>query len=291
MKRLKIILSLILVLMLAMTSSVTAFATSDDLFDAQMAMTQKVKDIEEYYVYNMHFVPANVPQWSEASRQNLIDVIARARAEIPYCETIEEVNSYQSLLDEAVAGLCVSERELQWMINYMEKDYKNETDYYDEETYAELKTIYENAQKALESGVDLDIHNAYIDMRNELNKLCAYNSIFLDVDNDGVFSIKDCTLMQMQVAKMIEMTSSQRYVGLLYHDQCIKDVTDAQEMLAGLYIVEYNPYKKTDFIALDPSVKEYLGETPGYEQSNNMYYKDKYCNLWYCVGFHGYYGN
>ena len=289
MKKLNIVISIILVMMLAITTSVTAFATDVNLDNEKWAMEQKVKDVEDYYVKHMYFDPLKIPEWSAASKQNLVDVIAKARAEIPYCETLEEINSYQVLLDEAVAGLCISARELQWMINYMRKDYNNSTNYYDEETYAELKTIYENAQKVLESGVEVDIHNAYIDMRNELNKLCAYNSVFLDVDNDGVFSIKDCTLMQMYIAKMVELTSSQRYVGLLYHDANIQDVTDAQQMLVGTYLVPYSPYKNTDFVALDPSVKEYLGETPGYEQSNDMYYHDKYCYLWYCVGYHGYY--
>lgn len=290
MKKLKFVLSLILVLMLAITSSVTAFATSEDFFDEKMDVEEKANEVEMYYVYNMHFVPANVPGWSANSKQNLIDTIAKVRAEVPYCETLEEINSYSVLLDEAVAGLCIPASELQWMINYMEKDYKNESNYYDEETYAELKTIYESAQKALESGADIDIHNAYVDMRNELNKLCTYNSIFLDVDNDGEFGIKDCTIMQMQIVKLVELTSSQRYVGLLYHDANIMDVTDAQQMLVGTYIVPYNPYKKTDFVTLDPSVKTYLGSDPGYEQSNNMYYCDRYCTLWYCNGYHGYHG-
>lgn len=287
-KNLKIAISIVLVLMLAITSTITAFATDVDLDKEKWAMEQKAKDVEDYYVKHMYFDPLKIPEWSTNSKQNLIDTIAKVRAEVPYCETLEEINSYSVLLDEAVAGLCISARELQWMINYMRKDYNNSTNYYDEETYAELKTIYENAQKALESGVDVDIHNAYIDMRNELNKLCAYNSIFLDVDNDGVFGIRDCTLMQMQIVKLVELTSSQRYVGLLYHDANIMDVTDAQQMLVGTYIVPYNPYKKTDFVSLDPSVKEYLGENPGYEQSNNMYYTDRYCYIWYCNGYHGY---
>ena len=287
-KNLKIVISIILVLMLAITSTVTAFATSEDLFDEKMDMEEKATDVEMYYVYNMHLVHPTVPGWSETSMQNLIDVISKARAEIPYCDTLEEINSYQTLLDEAVAGLCVSARELQWMINYMRKDYNNSTNYYDEETYAELKTIYENAQKALESGIDVDIHNAYVDMRNELNKLCAYNSVNKDVDNDGVFGIKDCTLMQMQIVKMVELTSSQRYVAGLYHDANISDVTRAQMQIAELDKTPYTPYINTDFVELDPSVKTYLGGDPGYEQSNNMYYTDRYCYIWYCNGYHGY---
>ena len=113
-------------------------------------------------------------------------------------------------------------------------------------------------------------------MRNELNKLCAYNSVYLDVDNDGEFSIKDCTLMQMQIAKMANLTSSQRYVGRLYKDANITDVTKAQMKLVGLHTTPYDPYIKTVFVELDPSVRSYYGEDPGYEQSNNMYYFDHY---------------
>ena len=113
-------------------------------------------------------------------------------------------------------------------------------------------------------------------MRNELNKLCAYNSVYLDVDNDGEFSIKDCTLMQMQIAELVELTSSQRYVGNLYKDANISDVTNAQMKLVGLHKTPYDPYISTDFVKLEPSVRSYFGTNPGYEQSNTMYYFDKY---------------
>lgn len=265
--------------MLAITSSVTAFATTDEeLRIAKINLNHNVRNAEQMFI--TYLAPAvmdpNVPHWSDKSTENMENVIETIRNGLDFCETIEEVNAYQAMLDDAIEKMCISSSNLQWVIDYMEKDYNNFDNYYDEETYAELKTIYENAQKAVESGVDLEIHNAYIDMRNELNKLCAYNSIFLDVYNDGEFGIKDCTLMQMQIAKIIELTSSQRYVGRLYKDANISDVTNAQMMLVGLSEFAYDPYIKTDFVELDPSVRSYYGDDPGYEQSNSMYYFDRY---------------
>ena len=279
MKKFKIVISIILVMMLAITSSVTAFATTDEeLSRAIRRVRNNAKDAEMEFVYynSLYTTQPNVPIWSDESTENMEIVVETILNEIDFCETIEEVNAYQAMLDEAIEKMCISSDELQWMIDYMEKDYNNYDNYYDEETYAELKTIYENAQKALESGVDLEIHNAYIDMRNELNKLCAYNSVYLDVDNDGEFTIKDCTLMQMQIAKMANLTSSQRYVGRLYKDANITEVTNAQMLLVDLSEYTYDPYIKTDFVELDPSVRNYFGSSPDYQGSNQMFYFDCY---------------
>ncbi len=283
MKRLKIILSLILVLMLAMTSTVTAFAVVDEeVNDKMMDLLSKAKEVEGEFVYynSLYAMHGNVPRWSDESTQRLKDVVQKIRTEMGYCETLEEVAEYEAMLDDAVEKMCISSTELQWMLDYMKKDYNNSTNYYDEETYAELKTIYENAQKALESGVDLDIHNAYIDMRNELNKLCEYNPLNKDVDNDGVFSIKDCTLMQMYVSKYVELTSSQVYVAGMNKDANITQATQAQMLLSGLYEYPdwypYDVYVQLDFVKLDPSVRYYFGTDPGYEQSNAMYHYDRY---------------
>ena len=47
MKKFKIVISIILVMMLAITTSVTAFATDVNLDNEKWAMEQKVKDVEE----------------------------------------------------------------------------------------------------------------------------------------------------------------------------------------------------------------------------------------------------
>lgn len=277
MKKFKIVISIILVMMLVITSSVTAFATTDeDLRKAKDQVRYNADQAYSLYIQYHEVVPVGVPIWSDESTENMKNVVETIRNEIDACETIEEVNAYQTMLDEAIEKMCISSSELKWMIDYMEKDYNNFDNYYDEETYAELKTIYENAQKALESGVDLEIHNAYIDMRNELNKLCAYNSVYLDVDNDGIFSIKDCTLMQMQIAELVELTSSQRYVSFMSHSANISDVTNAQMKLVGLHKTPYDPYINTDFVELDPSIRDYFCNNPDYEGSNVLYHYDRY---------------
>ena len=275
MKKFKIVISIILVMMLAITTSVTAFATTDEeLSRAKINLNSNVRRVEmEFIFYNsLYTIQPDVPIWSDESTENMKTVIEIIRNESYACETIEEVNAYQAMLDEATEKMCISSSELQWMIDYMEKDYNNFDNYYDEETYAELKTIYENAQKALESGVGVDIHTNYIAMRNELNKLCAYNSVNKDVDNDGEFNIKDCTLMQMQIAKYVELTSSQRYVGSLYENERITNVTQALMELVGLSETPYDPYIKVEFIDCEPNEKHFLR----LEDSNWMYFFDRY---------------
>ena len=273
MKKFKIVISIILVMMLAITSSVTAFATTDEeLRKAKDQVRYNANDAEMEFVFYFQIDGISVPVWSAESTENMENAVDTIRNEIDACETIEEVNAYQAMLDDAIDKMYVSSSELQWMIDYMEKDYNNYDNYYDEETYAELKTIYENAQKALESGVDLEIHNAYIDMRNELNKLCAYNSVYLDVDNDGEFTIKDCTLMQMQIAKYVDLTSSQRYVASIYENERITNVTQALMELVGLSETPYDPNIKVEFINCEPNEKHFLR----LEASNWMYFFDRH---------------
>lgn len=273
MKKLKIVISIILVMMLAITSSVTAFATTDeDLRKAKDQVRYNADDAEMEFVFYFQIDGISVPVWSTESTENMENVVDTIRNEIDACETIEDVNAYQAMLDDAIEKMYVSSSELQWMIDYMEKDYNNFDNYYDEETYAELKTIYENAQKALESGVGVDIHTNYIAMRNELNKLCAYNSVNKDVDNDGEFTIKDCTLMQMQIAKYVELTSSQRYVGSIYENERITNVTQTLMELVGLSETPYDPYIKVKFIDCEPNEKHFLR----LEDSNWMYFFDRY---------------
>ncbi len=274
MKKLKIVVSCILAMVMLAVSTVPVFANEeDDLSIAKAQVLDYAYQCESLYVFYYHMTPIDVPIWSNESTQRMKDVVEKVRNEVDNCATIEEVDDYHALLDDAVGKMCISSSELQWMLDYMKNDY-NSTGYYEDETYSELKNIYETAQSAIKSGIDIDIHNAYIDMRNELNKLCGYNLVRYDVNMDGEFNIKDCTLMQLKLADLMDFNSSQNYVAGFYHNSTIKEVTEKQLMLANLSDIEYVKEIETNFVELDPSIRNYLGTD--YETSNPMYNYDRY---------------
>lgn len=294
MKKLKMTLSCILAIVMLAVSSVPAFATEDDSFDLDLEKNRIMMyadDCEQQYIYyySLYIMNAEVPRWSDESRENMKNVIAKVRDEVDNCETIEEVESYRALLAQAEEKMCISSTELQFMLDLMEDDY-NSTGYYDEETYAKLKEVYEEAQKALELGVDREIHVAYVNMRNEFNELCVYNQIPADVTGDGSFDIKDCTFMQLNIANFVDFTSSQYFItGYRKDTKNIKQVTNYQLLLANLLpessfsidqqIEQILKYKET-YGGIDVNLRNYLGlpENGGPEKVNYMYYYKRYIN-------------
>lgn len=277
MKKTKTIVSCLLAIVMLAVSIVPVLALGEgdtiNLSWEKQKVEEYADQCEDLYVYYYHVAPVNVPTWSDESTQRMKETVTKVRDEVYKCETVEEVNSYRALLDDAVEKMCISSSELKWMLDYMERDY-NSTGYYDDDTYAELKNIYETAQAAIESEVDVDIHNSYIDMRNELNKLCGYNLVRYDVDMDGEFNIKDCTYLQLYLADFVSLNSSQSYVAGFVHNSTIKEVTQKQMILAKLSEDKYVEQIEANFVELNPSIRNFFGTD--YENSNSMYYYDRY---------------
>lgn len=231
MKKFKVFVSLILVMgVLAISClSVSAFEPTDVKDSA--TLSEKLSSFEFIYRYYGQEVPLEAPFYSEESHQRIVDIIEEIEAEIDTYTTPEEFQAASDRIDEVEAGLCIDDYSVKELLDYLKTDIDS-TGYYDEETMNHLVEVYNSAQSAYDSGDEEAIHKAYMDLRNEFNTLCLYNNVAGDVNNDGIFNIKDVTIMQEVIAKYTTLTTSQKFNSLMCYDAPITYVTNWQMELA-----------------------------------------------------------
>lgn len=281
MKKIKIFMSLILVIGILATSclSVSAFEPTD--VKDNVTLLEKLSDFEFIYRYYGQEVPLEAPGYSEESHQRVIDIIEEIESEIDTYTTPEEFQAASDKLDAVEAGLCIDDYYVKELLDYLKRDIDS-TGYYDEETMNHLVEVYNSAQTAYDSGNEEAIHKAYMDLRNEFNTLCLYNNVAGDVNNDGTFNIKDVTIMQEVIAKYTTLTTSQNFITGMCHFSSISDVTDWQ-----MELVRYNnnKSKSVDFnysetlkcITLTPDMRNF-GEIEN--ASPNKLYDNEFYVWW-----------
>lgn len=203
----KMLSFLLTFVMLLSLCGVTAFATDESLFDAKCELKNLIEDIEDVYIERSAMVPPTYPNYSVESEERLINAIKKTCSEMDSYTSVEEVNEAADLLNSCVEQLDFHEDELKFMLDLMKADYEDKT-YYDAETSAEIKEIYETAQAAYESKEPKAMNKSYIALRNELDKLCLAVTVVGDVNNDGEFSIQDVTLIQKYLADSVQLTSA-----------------------------------------------------------------------------------
>ncbi len=208
----KMLSFLLTFVMLLSLCSVTAFATDESLLDAKCELKNLIEDIEDVYIERSAMVPPTYPNYSVESEERLINAVEKTSSEMDSYTSVEEVNEAADLLNSCVEQLDFHEDELKFMLDLMKADYEDKT-YYDAETSAEIKEIYETAQAAYESKEPKAMNKSYIALRNELDKLCLAVTVVGDVNNDGEFSIQDVTLIQKYLADSVQLTSAQRFAG------------------------------------------------------------------------------
>ena len=281
MKKTKMFISIFMALAILTASMVPAFAMTDaELQLERNKLRGYASDCVSEYVQYFQVVPIDVPIWSDASEQRIQEAADKIYAEVNKYTTEEEFEAGYAIMDDAVDKLCISSTELEWMLDYMKKDY-NSTGYYDEETTAKIKTIYEEALAAYESGTEREIHVAYINMRNLLDDICLYNPVPGDVDKSGKFNVKDIALMQLDLAKINneEFTSSQNFISFIFHNTTIANVANWQLELAKLNTSSRVDLKNEQLATLsenkgiDVDLKHWFG---GVENNNPMYDYDRY---------------
>lgn len=278
MKKFKIFMSLILVIGILAIScmSVSAFEPTD--VKDKLALSDKVDSFERVYRYYNHIITGFFPRHSEESEQRIVDVIDGIRAEIDTYTTPEEFQSASDKIDEVEAGLCVDDRYVKELLDYLKRDIDS-TGYYDEETMKHLVEVYNSAQTAYDSGNEEAIHKSYMDLMNEFNTLCLYNNVAGDVNNDGTFNIKDVTIMQEVIAKYTTLTTSQNFVADMCHFSSISDVTDWQMELVRYNnnksrVVNFNYNETLNGTKLTPDMRNYseIGNaTPNKLYDNEFY--------------------
>lgn len=274
---------LLTVIMLFSVFSITAYASTDNIADLKEQLTSYTNEMEFIFVYNFMLTPPWVPQYSAESSKRMEDAIKKIRSEIDSYTTEEQINDATALLDSCKAQMYVQAKELKFMLDLMEADY-NDTSYYDAETSAEIKSVYEAAKAAYESNVEKDIHISYLKMRDELNKLCLAVKVVGDVNNDGILSICDMTLMQKYLAGSVTLTSAQRFAsGFDVEHNSINQVTEFQKYLNDntlntnicLYVKNNIKALADDYMVFYPDL-EYFN--PVTEALNHMFMAERYYN-------------
>lgn len=274
---------LLTVIMLFSVFSITAYASTDNIADLKEQLTSYTNEMEFIFVYNFMLTPPWVPQYSAESYKRMEDAIKKIRSEIDSYTTEEQINDATALLDSCKAQMYVQAKELKFMLDLMEADY-NDTSYYDAETSAEIKSVYEAAKAAYESNVEKDIHLSYLKMRDELNKLCLAVKVVGDVNNDGKLSIRDITIMQKYLAGSATLTSAQRFAsGFDVEHNSINQVTEFQKYLNDntlnpnicLYVKNNIKALADDYMVFYPDL-EYFN--PVTEALNHMFMAERYYN-------------
>lgn len=280
----KKVISFVVAFALIIVSVVPVFA--DSFITQKNKLNSLVDYMERAYIYRFYQLPPQVPNYSDASTQRMQSAISQIRADIDSYSTNEEYEAATQLLYDCKSQMYVSSSELEFMLDMMKNDYDN-AEYYDNETSAEITSIYESALNAYENGTEKDIHIAYFNMRNELNKLCLGVSVAGDVNNDGKFNIIDITLVQKYLVGIEKLTSAQLFAaGVNKQNNSISWATDLQKSLVqiqtdGVDAVEYvdgNIKQLTDSYYIYPFDLEYF--SPVTERMNELFYINRYYMSW-----------
>lgn len=247
----KKIISIALAAVIAAFSVIPVFAES--ISTQKSELDSLVRYMERVYVYRFYQIPLQVPMYSDASNERMKSAIATIRSEMDTYTTDEEFNEATNLLYSCKSQMYVDRDELEFMLNLMKNDYED-TEFYNDVTSAEIKDVYDNAKNAFENGTEQDIHIAYIEMRNELNKICLTITVPGDANNDGVFNVKDTTLIQKYLVDSEKLTSAQCFAaGINKKNNNIIHVTNLQKSLTD---IENDDLTATESIAKNMSKLE-----------------------------------
>lgn len=291
----KKIISILLSVLLVMITTVTVFAENNtvdsndgntylSLSEAKNDVLNLVNAYRLHFIYYDKMVPLEVPMQSISSQNNLSNLLNTVEKIIPDCKTIDECIEKRKLIEDAVDTLYIDSSELKWIIDYLKKDYES-TGYYDVNTTAEIKAVYEQAQANYNSGNEREMHISYFELRNLLDKLCLYNLVAGDVNKDGIFNVDDITLMQKNFAGLTKFNSSQNFLSTINEHSNIDVVTSWQKELAGILSKskkdrineEINTLSNSEFLNPD---EKYFAFTPYTEQDNYIYWDDCYYPWW-----------
>lgn len=112
-----------------------------------------------------------------------------------------------------------------------------------------------------------------------LNKLCLYNQLPGDVNNDGKLSIDDVTLMQKNLAGLTQFNSSLNYIAGLTKISNIDIITAWQKDIANLSSKSATINEEVDKLVNLESIdfnRKYRVFNYHTENDNYMFHIDRY---------------
>lgn len=271
----KKLLAILLAVIMLLFSVFPAFALTQEELESQIKEFQDyVTDCESAYIYYWYMQPPSGPFWSQAASDRMIEAIAVARS--TEITTQDELEKARVDFEQVVATMTLDPEELEFMIYLFEKE-TNENGYYDEATWSKFQSVLAEGKRALESGDEEVMYCAYIDMRNEYNNLCIYNTEYGDFDGDGVLSVKDVTMAQKYLVNLVEFNSSQELMSRFdFGFLNITKVTNLQKYIVGS-AEKMGNYRMDELIkyeGLDVNNREFGPAT----QNVNPIYHSEYSN-------------
>ncbi len=242
MKKLKLILSLMIAVMILCLSISTAFAvdTQDDAY-----MYEKVGELHDLCMMSVNVYGASAKDDNYSHKPGVVylsisnlheinealneatDIIYKYGYPMVFENyngvTQEEIQLAYDNLEKAMNKATVDKSEIEVLIGFCLRE-KNDN-YYPNEVWAEFENSISYAKEVLrdEDAKGEDCNRAYFLMMYNYNKLCVVNQQYGDVDFDGKVTVADVTKLQRIIAKLDDANSSILQI-------CKTDVTYATEI-------------------------------------------------------------
>lgn len=133
----------------------------------------------------------------------------------PESYTYENFENQYTKLKGVLDTLVVSKGTLKSLINFCAEE-KNDTGYYSEVLWDDFTERLSNAQVVCEDETiveDYIVTETFFELLHSHFNLCSSNTKFGDIDNDGDISVIDATYLQMALASIEKLNSSQKLIS------------------------------------------------------------------------------
>lgn len=172
------------------------------------------------------------------STQELLGLINEVHDIMDKEETLtsEEIDEYYTAIDNAAQKVVLVPKELKYLIDFCEKE-QNDNLYYPSSLWGDFQSKLSVAKEVYNKGeTSIEVSNAYWDLLFCYNDICTVNQLEGDVDFDGKVTVMDATLVQMCVADLRALNSSQLLVIGESDNENIRvtTATNLQRAVAGL---------------------------------------------------------
>ena len=260
MKKFKALLSVILAAAVLVCSAIPAFAVTEGetaTADEETTVTEEItideamKQLNELYSYldycynatgrtfgngpflgysNLLTLHDPVIYAEELYDQYLLDMHFKGTTSITVDETMAQYNKLIELRD----NLTLDSLELEYLIEFCSWE-TNENNYYPEDLWNKFQSALTEA-KTTEFATDKEMTEAFWKLYFAYNELCAVNQTPGDVNFDGKVNVLDATELQLAVAEITTLNSSQRMVAenKVSKEINITAVTNLQFVIAEL---------------------------------------------------------
>lgn len=216
---------------------------------AQETIDEKYQKLSEYtayvneYYFNYISVSSRPVLWyttqsQQAFGEPLKDSYAlmdRYNQKTEPLVTEQEIDDVYNRLKDCEDNLVFDDTEVKILLEYCSEE-NNDDGYYPQELWNKFLQSFD-ALNDMDSTDKKQQAKAYWDLYFTYNELCAVNQTPGDVNFDGDVSIKDVSVLQMDLAKLRPLNSSQRTVAennTREESISITDVTNLQMIVAKL---------------------------------------------------------